>query len=547
MHIFKFLLVTAAAGAVAKPPNILYLLADDVGWNDYSLHSAQIPTPNFDAIGARGVVLENFYVQPSCSPTRASLMTGRHAIHTGIYDPLTHGENNEHLDLSFTLLPRYLNACCNYTSHMVGKWHLGANTMNATPVGRGFASHLGMMSGAESHVSHTVETYAADPISVYDFRDDLVAALEWNGTDSTTAFAARAVSILEAHAAKGPDAPPLFLYVAFQDTHVPMEAPPEYIARCKDATGGNANRAIICGMALLLDEAIGNITAALTESGLAANTLVIAHSDNGGPVSFEPTGPMGFANNNFPLRGGKGTLFQGGVRSAGVMAGPGVPVGGTAPAFAHVSDWLPSLVSMATGGEDFRQWAPPGEPPYQEGDGVDVWAQLVNNSAPTKRDWVLLEAAHGKVPGVPPFSIVNGNGLIMGDMKLLSVPVGVSPSGEDGWLLAPGQSADAHYRTVCHGGGAGSPPLSGLAPFEMNCAHPKFCLFNITEDPCEYRDLALALPSVLDAMLKALAKFTATALPGIRGSGCMPTLLNFTGTAGGLAHAWQPCDYVPMQ
>ena len=306
----------APATAAATPPNIVFLLSDDVGFNDYSLHgSPQIPTPNFDAIGARGIILDRLYVQPVCSPTRASFMTGRHVIHTGIYDPFAHGEDNEHLNLNFTLLPRYLSTCCGYTPRMVGKWHLGANSLAATPTGRGFASHFGFAVGEEDHVDHSV-CCANKTKSVYDFTDDLEPAVAFNGTDSTTAFAARAVELLRAQAALGPAAPPLFLYVAFQDTHVPLEASPELIARCmaNNATGGDEKRATICGMALLLDEAIGNITAALAETGLDKNTIVIAHSDNGGPVEG------GFFNNNFPLRGGKASLWQ--VRARG-RAGEG--------------------------------------------------------------------------------------------------------------------------------------------------------------------------------------------------------------------------------
>jgi len=114
------LLVPAAAAA--PPPNIVFIMCDDLGFNDISLHgSAQIPTPNIDAIAASGTHLARYYAQPVCSPTRASLMTGRHVIHTGIYMPFNHGITNDHLDTRFTLLPQYLKKAANYTAHMVGK------------------------------------------------------------------------------------------------------------------------------------------------------------------------------------------------------------------------------------------------------------------------------------------------------------------------------------------------------------------------------------------------------------------------------------------
>jgi arylsulfatase I/J len=389
--------------------------------------------------------------------------------------------------------------------------------------------------GEEDHVDHSV-CCAANKTNVYDFTDDLEPAVAFNGTDSTTAFAARAVALLRAQAALGADAPPLFLYVAFQDTHVPLEAPPELIARCmaNNATGGDTSRATICGMALLLDEAIGNITAVLAETGLDKNTILIAHSDNGGPVEG------GFFNNNFPLRGGKASLWQGGVRSAGVMAGPGVPSGGAhVAANVHITDWLPSLVSAATGGEDFRKWAPPGEPPYELGDGVDVWTSLVRGE-PSPREWVLLETAHGEGG-----SATHGFGLIQGQWKIVAVTEG-SPDYENGWWPPAGQDvAMTPYSVACNGGGGGgAPPRVGPAPVGQ-CKFPTPCLFDLATDPCEYNDVAAAQPDVLAQMQAALANFTRTAVRPGSGSGCMPRLIKITGSTGGAAFAWRPCDAPP--
>ena len=107
----------AAAAATAAPPNIVFIVADDLGYNDISFHgSPQIPTPHIDAIFTGGVALTRYYAQPVCSPTRASILSGRHVIHTGIYMPFDSGVTNEHLDARYTLLPRYLQRAANYVS-----------------------------------------------------------------------------------------------------------------------------------------------------------------------------------------------------------------------------------------------------------------------------------------------------------------------------------------------------------------------------------------------------------------------------------------------
>ena len=217
------------------------------------------------------------------------------------------------------------------------------------------------------------------------------------------------------------------------------------------------------------------------------------------------------------------------------MAGPGVPTGGAhVAANVHVTDWLPSLVSAASGGQDFRKWSPPGEPPFALGDGVDVWASLVSG-APSPRTWVLLETEHGAGGGT-----THGFGLIEGPWKIVSLSE--SPAYQNGWFPPAGQDpAATPYTVACNGGGA--PPRQGAAPAQ--CKYPTPCLFNIETDPCEYDDVAAAQPAVLAQMQAALANFTRTAVKPSGGSGCMPRLIEIAGSAGGTAYAWRPCDAPP--
>jgi arylsulfatase A-like enzyme len=118
----RALLFTITSAFAARPPHIVFIVADDLGFNDVSVHgSPQIPTPAIDALAREGVLLGNYHVQPVCSPSRSSFLSGRHVIHTGVYTPWL-SNTNDHLNLSYTLLPTFLRNCCGYETVQVGKW-----------------------------------------------------------------------------------------------------------------------------------------------------------------------------------------------------------------------------------------------------------------------------------------------------------------------------------------------------------------------------------------------------------------------------------------
>jgi hypothetical protein len=145
--------VLSSDAAAASKPHVLIMIADDLGYNDISAHgSAQIPTPAIDGLMKNGARLDQYYVQPVCSPTRATLLTGRHVIHTGVYDPVLSGSRGD-LSLNFTMLPQRL-AALGFSCHMVGKWHLGDSSWRFTPLARGFETYTGYLSGAEDYWKH---------------------------------------------------------------------------------------------------------------------------------------------------------------------------------------------------------------------------------------------------------------------------------------------------------------------------------------------------------------------------------------------------------
>lgn len=189
----------------------------------------------------------------------------------------------------------------------------------------------------------------------------------------------------------------------------------------------------------------------------------------------------------------------------------------------HVTDWLPSLVSMASG-RDWHDFIPADEPPYQLGDGMDVWEGISSGTA-SPRDWLLLEThpegAHDRV---------HGDALIVGDWKLLRWNNTMPPE-EDGWFPPPGQDpATVSYRVDC----GGTPPGSAN-PKECN---DDWCLFNVTADPCEIHDVAKQHPDVVRQLRARLATFSATAVAPVAPNGCNPVIVTLPDGA----KAWQPCD-----
>jgi arylsulfatase B len=504
----------------SKYPNIIFILADDMGWNDLSFNgSPQIPTPNIDALKDDGVLFDQYYVQASCSPTRASFLTGRHIIHTGLYRAYDYRSNNGFLNTSFDLLPTYLKTCCNYSTHLVGKWHLGLTTMSTLPLSRGFDTHFGYWYGVENHQYH--RTYGA-----YDFNDQMKIAVEYNGTFSTPLFVDRASEIIRNSLSTDQ---PFFLYLSFQDVHWPLQAPIEYIERFANSTGGDIKRQIVCAMAAHLDDAVGNITKTLKETGLwDHNTLVIFSSDNGGPTNGDEV----TASNNYPLRGGKNTLWQGGVRVPAIVRGPGIlkRSGYINHEKLHVTDWFPSLLSMALlyegKGRVWQELIPTSQPPFQFGDGYNSWSTISMGTA-SPRDWVLLETH-----SADELDRVHGDSLIVDKWKLIRYVDSIHETLQNGWFPPPGQdSRSTPYTVVCD-----EYPNIPDWVHRSECKDD-WCLFDLLQDPCERHNVAITNPAVLQRMLSQLDVFQATAVPqGVLG--CTPIKVPI----GDDEYAWQPCD-----
>lgn len=517
----------AKSSSSSRPPNILFILADDLGWNDISFHgSTQIGTPNIDKLAENGVILNNYYATSACSPSRATILTGRHIIHTGMYTAPNYRTRNLNLNTSFSILPEYLKICCNYSSHIIGKWHLGLSNVSYLPTSRGFESHFGFWLGVQDHFRHRI--YGA-----YDFVDQLSVAHEYKGEYGDPLFAKKAVEFLKQKATPTPEAEeeekkPWFLYLAFQNIHWPLQAPDEYVSLYENNTGNSIGRKIVCAMAKQLDDAVGTVTNTLDELGLWENTLVIFSSDNGGPTHRDEA----TESNNYPFRGGKNTLYQGGIRLPTIIKGAGIEkTNYISNELMYAADWLPTLVSMASGGnQDWQSFKPSQDPPFQYGDGYNLWNTL-SRGEPSPRDHILVET-HPIVAE----NRTRGDALIIGDWKIVKVTDTLNNQMQDGWFAPPGED----YLTMNYTIQCGETLKEGKNRPEGQCI-TDWCLFNLRDDPCEYHDVAKLHPQKVQELVKKLEEFQATAVLEEGVYDCMPAFVNLPEEDGGET-VWRPCD-----
>ncbi|MFP4055446.1 MAG: sulfatase [Candidatus Brocadiia bacterium] len=322
--------------AEGEKPNVVVILADDLGYGDLSSYGApDLRTPHVDRIGAEGMRFDYAYANcPVCSPTRAALLTGRYPEMVGVPGVIRTHERNSwgYLSPQAKLLPRAL-APRGYTSALVGKWHLGLQPPNL-PNLRGFGLFHGFLGDmmddyfthrrhGHNYMRHNRETI--DP--------------EGHATDLFTEWACQFIRRQKA-------GQPFFLYLAYNAPHTPIQPPKEWLERVKAREPGmDGKRARLVALIEHMDHGIGRVLAALEEAGLAKNTLVLFTSDNGGQ--------SGVGARNGPLRAGKGTLYEGGIRVPMVARWPGrIEAGSRSDRVVLSMDIYPTVVEAAGGSVD---------------------------------------------------------------------------------------------------------------------------------------------------------------------------------------------------
>ena len=351
-------LLAARAAEPAKKPNIVYIVADDLGWKDVGFNGcADIKTPNLDRLAETGVRFTQFYAQPMCTPTRAALLTGRYPFRYGLQTIVIPSVSTYGLATDEWLLPQALKEA-GYQTAIIGKWHLGHGDKKYWPKQRGFDYQYGPLIGELDYFTH-------EEHGVVDWYRNNKVVKEKGYT--TTLLGNDAVSYVNERDA----GTPFFLYLTFNAPHTPYQAPQEYIDRYKSIE--DPTRRTYAAMVTCLDDEIGRVVAALDKKGMRDNTLIVFQSDNGGTRNAMFTGVMTDVSkikipcDNGPYRDGKGMLYEGGTRVCALANWPGhIPAGVTVNEMIHVVDLYPTLAKL-TGASTGK---------CRPLDGLDVWGTI---------------------------------------------------------------------------------------------------------------------------------------------------------------------------
>ena len=363
LALLLFAHVAPAAPPPAPRPNILLIVADDLGWGDVSYHGSRIPTPNLDRLMREGVELDHHYVMPQCTPTRSSLLSG---VWSSRYD-LTHsqGKAGSGFPAGLVLLPELMRSA-GYTTLHAGKWHVGP-AAGQRPWERGFEHTYGSLHGTVSPWHHL-----GRPNALGDFWQRNGEPLTEEGVHTTDLLTNQAITWLQQQAGKPQ---PWFLYLAHFAPHTPLEPPPEWLAKFADTKFAgdepeSARARRYAATVAHLDDAIGRVIAALTATGQRDNTLVIFTSDNGPQIV--PWDPAQNGGTSGELRGYKATTYEGGIRVPAFAWWPArlQPRKFAPPVL--VVDWLPTFAALAGA----------STPAGQKLDGTNIWPWLTGTGEP---------------------------------------------------------------------------------------------------------------------------------------------------------------------
>ena len=324
-----------------KQPNIIFIMADDMGYGDFGLFSeGRVSTPHIDELANTGLCLTQHYSGSCvCTPARACFLTGRYNHRTGALE-MRENRGLHHINVRERTIADYLSAA-GYRTGLVGKWHNGTTDARHHPVARGFDEFAGFRHGLMNYYDWVIQRngyfYKSDGRYLTDvFTDDAVGFIERTRTS------------------------PFFLYLAYNAPHTPLEAPEDEIKPYIEA-GFSEKVATVYAMITRMDRGIGRIIETLDRTGLRDNTLVCFTSDNG------PEMGGGQARFNCGYRGGKSNVWEGGIRVPMIVNWPGhSPENRGNDALFHYSDWLPTLCGRAGYSADYTRAL----------DGNDVWKVL---------------------------------------------------------------------------------------------------------------------------------------------------------------------------
>mmetsp|Transcript_7740 Transcript_7740/g.14562 ORF Transcript_7740/g.14562 Transcript_7740/m.14562 type:complete len:566 (+) Transcript_7740:82-1779(+) len=458
-----------------QPPHIVFVLVDDMGFGDIGYQSKDLAfaTPYLDELAADGIKLDRYYSNAVCTPSRASLMTGRYGSNTGLQDYFIVQNTPFGLPHTMKILPQFLKDAYNYRTVAVGKWHLGHMHGSYLPSTRGWDRFYGYYTGYIDYMTHEAESIQCAEEEAC-FKDLHTEQGPLQGMDNvhTTYLLQNAVEdIVEAH----DPAEPLLLYYAMANPHYPLEAPEDFVEK-NEATLAqvpNAQRRTFAALVMMIDEAVRRLVAKLEKKGMWENTVLVFASDNGADAADYAAGC------NLPLRGNKGTVWEGGVRVPAFVHSPmftAAQRGRTYDGYFHVADWLPTLVEGLAG----RGTGKPLQVQHPL-DGMDLWAALLGEAEANAERTEVLLGLQGKNQATGEYKGYTTGALIVGEWKLVHNEVETA-------TYSPPTTAEGAWTEVAKAGSAAT--VSAL--------------YNIAADPNEETDLQEAYPFVYEYLLQRL-------------------------------------------
>jgi arylsulfatase A len=441
-------------------PNIVFILADDMGYGDFSaINGGLSRTPALDQLMSESVCFTQQYTaSPVCNPSRACLMTGRYPHRTGSIDTLE-WRGLERLALRETTLADVLNGA-GYTTGLVGKWHLGAYDPRYHPLRRGFDESVCFRGGMHDYYDWRLE-----------FNDTVVRA---DGRYLTDVWTEEAAGFIRRHRDE-----PFFLHVTYNAPHTPLQAPEDEVEPFLEDGRFNKGVSTLYGMISRMDRGVARILETLEECGLADNTIVMFTSDNG--PQFGGQGDECLNRFNCQLHGAKGSVYEGGIRVPMILRWPvGVEGGREVSDMVHFSDWFPTILSLAG--------VP--VPPDLELDGVDVVPAIRGERGRTctRRFWQW----NRYTPEVTCNAAARD-----GDWKLVRPVIREAMAAPccDPWLRISMYEPERLIETG---------PIKDPEPARTLPSPPAPELYNIAEDPLETTDLSERHPDIAHRLLRDL-------------------------------------------
>jgi len=452
------------------PPNIVFFLADDIGWSDFGYFGYDMAggTPTIDTLASEGVKLYAVYGGTSCSPGRASFLSGRYPMRFGMQGGAIGTQQKKGIFVNESLISNEMKSV-GYHTLAVGKWHVGHSSWSQTPTFRGFDYFYGFMCNGQMDPLTKMNGNYLDLYNDGERVTDETSLSE--DTRSSWLFEAKAEDFIANNRANYGDEP-FFIYYALQDPHTPLSSPEYFLESEPCADMSDSSRKTYCGMMRCIDASVEGLMAALSAYGYYANTLIFFAGDNGGAPKN--------GGYNWPLRGSKGTLFEGGIRQASFVWGTMLSdnVRGTVYDGAiHLVDMMPTLMGLATGGH----WVPPETKSL---DGMDVWS-AISTGGTSPRNVTLLNC------------VDSSGGLRMGDWSLL-----VNQK-DDGWYNPMASSATSV-------GYIESPEAERKKmAVSTTSGDDYYWLYDVSTDPYQYNDLAESYPEVVEEMMALLNVYIA--------------------------------------